>query len=73
MMSRCDNITISVTGITPAMTMRLTGIGSTYLWTMVDANKEPFDGAKTFKVTTAEGHPTSCMTTMRSAMVIASI
>jgi hypothetical protein len=40
-----------VTGITPAMAMRLTGIGSQYLWTMVDANKQPFDGAKTYKVT----------------------
>jgi len=40
-----------VTGITPAMAMRLPGIGSQYLWTMVDANKEPFDGAKTYKVT----------------------
>jgi len=40
-----------VTGITPAMAMRVTGIGSQYLWTMVDANKQPFDGAKTYKVT----------------------
>jgi len=40
-----------VTGITPAMAMRLTGIGSTYLWTMVDAQKNYFDGAKTYKVT----------------------
>jgi hypothetical protein len=40
-----------VTGITPAMAMRVSGIGSQYLWTMVDANKQPFDGAKTYKVT----------------------
>jgi hypothetical protein len=46
-----------VTGITPAMAMRLTGIGSTYLWTMVDANKEPFDGAKTYKVTLPKNIP----------------
>jgi len=46
-----------VTGITPAMAMRLTGIGSTYLWTMVDANKEPFDGAKTYKVTLPKDIP----------------
>jgi hypothetical protein len=39
-----------VTGITPAMAMRLTDIGSTYLWTMVDANGNYFDGAKTYKV-----------------------
>lgn len=36
-----------VTGITPAMAMRLPGIGSTYLWTMVDADGNYFDGAKT--------------------------
>ncbi len=40
-----------VTGITPAMAMRLPGVGSTYLWTMVDANKQLFDGAKIYKVT----------------------
>jgi len=46
-----------VTGITPAMAMRLPGIGSTYLWTMVDANKQPFDGGKTYKVTLPKGIP----------------
>jgi hypothetical protein len=46
-----------VTGITPAMAMRLPGIGSTYLWTMVDANKEPFDGAKTYKATLPKDIP----------------
>ena len=46
-----------VTGITPAMAMRLTGIGSTYLWTMVDAQKNYFDGAKTYKVTLPKGIP----------------
>lgn len=40
-----------VTGITPGMAMRLTGIGSQYLLTMADADKKPFDGAKTYKVT----------------------
>jgi hypothetical protein len=44
------NLFYGVTGITPAMAMRVTGIGSTYLWTVVDANKQPFDGAKTYKV-----------------------
>jgi hypothetical protein len=29
---------------------RRPGIGSTYLWTMVDANKLPLEGAKTYKV-----------------------
>ena len=46
-----------VTGITPAMAMRLPGIGSTYLWTMVDVNKQPFDGAKTYKVTLPKSIP----------------
>ena len=39
------------TGITPAMIMRLPDIGSQYLMAFVDANKQPFDGAKTYKVT----------------------
>ncbi|WP_231758526.1 DUF1254 domain-containing protein [Microbulbifer elongatus] len=46
-----------VTGITPAMAMRLTGIGSTYLWTMVDADNNYFDGAKTYKVTLPKNVP----------------
>jgi len=46
-----------VTGITPAMAMRLPGIGSTYLWTMVDADNNYFDGAKTYKVTLPKGIP----------------
>ena len=39
------------TGITPAMIMRLTGVGSQYLWTFKDAEKNYFDGAKTYKAT----------------------
>jgi hypothetical protein len=46
-----------VTGITPAMAMRLPGIGSTYLWTMVDADNNAFDGAKTYKITLPKGIP----------------
>jgi hypothetical protein len=46
-----------VTGITPAMAMRLPGIGSTYLWTMVDTEKNYFDGAKTYKVTLPKDIP----------------
>ena len=38
-----------VTGITPAMAMRLPGIGSQYLFAFVDADKQYFDGAKTYK------------------------
>ncbi|MEO8494712.1 MAG: DUF1254 domain-containing protein [Planctomycetota bacterium] len=46
-----------ITGITPAMAMRLPGIGSQYLWAMVDADKNYFDGAKTYKVTLPKGIP----------------
>jgi hypothetical protein len=46
-----------VTGITPAMAMRLPGIGSQYLFAMADANKEYFDGGKTYKVTLPKGIP----------------
>jgi len=46
-----------VTGITPAMAMRLPGIGSTYLWTIVDARNNYFDGAKTYKVSLPKDIP----------------
>ena len=46
-----------VTGITPAMAMRVTGIGSQYLITTLDADKNYFDGAKTYKVTLPKGIP----------------
>ncbi|WFU90442.1 DUF1254 domain-containing protein (plasmid) [Rhizobium sp. CC1099] len=39
------------TGITPAMAMRVPGIGSQYLLATLDADKNYFDGAKTYKVT----------------------
>jgi len=40
----------TATGITPAMCMRLEGVGSQYLIANVDQNSEPFDGSKTYKV-----------------------
>jgi hypothetical protein len=40
----------TATAITPAMCMRLTGVGSQYLVANVDENGEPFDGAKTYRV-----------------------
>ena len=40
-----------ITGITPAMSMRLPGIGSQYLFVSLDAGKNYFDGAKTYKIT----------------------
>jgi len=39
------------TGITPAMCMRLTDIGSQYLVCCLDADKDYFDGGKTYKCT----------------------
>ena len=39
------------TGITPAMIMRLTGVGSQYLMAFADAAGDPFDGARTYTVT----------------------
>ncbi len=35
----------------PGMIMRIPGVGSQYLMAFLDSNKEPFDGAKTYKVT----------------------
>ena len=51
------NFFYGVTGITPGMAMRLPGIGSQYLLTMMDADKNHFDGAKTYKVTLPKGIP----------------
>ena len=39
------------TGVTPAMIMRIPDVGSQYLFGITDADGEPFDGAKTYKVT----------------------
>lgn len=46
-----------VTGITPGMAMRLPGVGSQYLLAMTDANKEHFDGGRTYKVALPKGIP----------------
>jgi len=46
-----------ITGITPAMAMRLTNVGSQYLLAMADADKNYFDGAKTYKVTLPKNIP----------------
>lgn len=45
------------TGITPAMVMRLTDVGSQYLITSQDSNGDYFDGARTYKVTLPKGIP----------------
>lgn len=46
-----------ITGITPAMAMRMTGIGSQYLIATLDAGKHYFDGGKTYKITLPKGIP----------------
>lgn len=40
----------SATGITPAMCMRLTNLGSQYLGGFYDADGQAFDGSKTYKI-----------------------
>jgi hypothetical protein len=45
------------TGVTPAMCMRLTGVGSQYLISSIDPDGEPFDGAKTYRVTLPKDIP----------------
>jgi hypothetical protein len=51
------NFFYGVTGITPAMAMRLPGIGSQYLLATGDTNRNSFDGGKTYKVTLPKGIP----------------
>jgi hypothetical protein len=45
------------TGITPAMCMRLTGVGSQYVWAFTDAEKNFLEGAKTYRVTLPPNTP----------------
>lgn len=45
------------TGITPAMVMRLPNVGSQYIGTFVDAQAQPFDGGKTYKLVLPAGIP----------------
>jgi hypothetical protein len=47
----------TATCITPAMCMRLTGVGSQYLIANVDAGGDPFDGAKTYRVSLPKDIP----------------
>ena len=46
-----------VTGITPAMAMRLPGNGSQYLLAFQDADKQFFDGGKTYRLMLPKGIP----------------
>jgi hypothetical protein len=41
----------------PGMIMRIPGVGSQYLMGFLDADGNPFDGAKTYKVTLSKGIP----------------
>ncbi|MXN65359.1 DUF1254 domain-containing protein [Stappia sp. GBMRC 2046] len=41
----------------PGMIMRIPGVGSQYLMGFLDAAGEPFDGAKTYKITLPKGIP----------------
>jgi hypothetical protein len=41
----------AATGVTPAMCMRLTGVGSQYLMAAKDADGDPLDGAKSYRMT----------------------
>ncbi|MCS5718996.1 DUF1254 domain-containing protein [Herbiconiux sp. CPCC 205763] len=47
------------TGVTPAMCMRLTGIGSQYIFTMRDGDKEFLDGGRAYKLTLPPDIPQS--------------
>ncbi|WP_104165148.1 DUF1254 domain-containing protein [Cryobacterium sp. N22] len=47
----------TATAITPAMCMRLPGVGSQYLIANVDTAGEPFDGAKTYRVSLPKDIP----------------
>jgi hypothetical protein len=45
------------TGITPAMAMKMVGVGSQYAAAFVDSNGKPLDGSKTYKIHLPPGIP----------------
>ncbi len=53
------NFFYMATGITPAMCMRLTGIGSQYIYAMRDSEGEFFDGARSYRLTLPPDVPES--------------
>ena len=53
------NFFYMATGITPAMCMRLTGIGSQYIYAMRDSEGEYLDGARNYRVTLPPDIPES--------------
>ena len=53
------NFFYMATGITPAMCMRLTGIGSQYIYAMRDSEGQYFDGARSYRLTLPPDVPES--------------
>jgi hypothetical protein len=53
------NFFYMATGITPAMCMRLTGIGSQYIYAMRDSQGDYFDGARSYRLTLPPDIPES--------------
>ena len=53
------NFFYMATGITPAMCMRLTGIGSQYIYAMRDSEGHYFDGARNYRLTLPPDVPDS--------------
>jgi hypothetical protein len=53
------NFFYMATGITPAMCMRLTGIGSQYIYAMRDGEGQFFDGARNYRLTLPADIPES--------------
>ena len=58
-LSSRTNFFYMATGITPAMCMRLTGIGSQYIYAMRDSRGEYFDGARNYRLTLPPDIPES--------------
>ena len=61
------------TGVTPAMAMKMVGVGSQYAAAFTDSEGKPLDGSKTYKIHLPPGIPaknfsvSSCFTTTRRA------
>ncbi|MET0799829.1 MAG: DUF1254 domain-containing protein [Actinomycetota bacterium] len=58
-LSSRTNFFYMATGITPAMCMRLTGIGSQYIYAMRDSEGEYLDGGRTYRLTLPPDIPES--------------
>ncbi len=58
-LNSATNFFYMATGITPAMCMRLTGIGSQYIFAMRDSEGNYFDGARNYRLTLPPDIPES--------------